>query len=402
MHFPFEALAMKPSLTIAVARSALTATAALLAVVLIGCKDRDALGVKTDAGKQVSNAAAGKTLAEAECKGCHGLDGKGAAPAIPHLAGQHARYLVAAMQEYKEGKRTHAALRTIAAHMSEADMRNLAAYYASLPPVAAGTTDRALKELQLGTPYEKGKSLAAPCAQCHGEDGNSKIPGTPSLAGQQPRYFLVAIQEYVNGERKAAPMHAMLRSMSGLDVQNVALYFASQTPAARSSAPAGDPAAGEPLSAVCGGCHGSHGVSIDTLTPTLAGQDFSYLVDAIKAYRTQRKRENMRLYISGLSDKEIENIAAFYTVQKSKAVERGQTLVQELTEKCNRCHGSAADKQSLAVPKIGGQDRDYLVMALRAYRDDKRESSTMHKMSLPYGDSIIESIASHYASQPTQ
>ena len=69
---------------------------------------------------------AGKTLAEAECKGCHGLDGKGAAPAIPHPAGQHARYLVAAMQEYKEGKRTHAALRTIAAHMSEADMRNLA------------------------------------------------------------------------------------------------------------------------------------------------------------------------------------------------------------------------------------------------------------------------------------
>ena len=39
-------------------------------------------------------------------------------------------------------------------------------------------------------------------------------------------------------------------------------------------------------------------------------------------------------------------------------------------------------------------------MALRAYRDDRRESSTMHKMSLPYGDSIIESIATYYASQP--
>jgi cytochrome c553 len=197
-------------------------------------------------------------------------------------------------------------------------------------------------------------------------------------------------------------MHAMLRPLSRLDVENIALFFASQTPVPHGVGPVGDPAAGEPLSALCGGCHGSHGVSTDTLTPTLAGQDFTYLVEAIKAYRTTRKRENMRLYITGLSDKEIENIAAFYTVQKSKAVERGQTIIQELTEKCNRCHGSTADNPSLAVPKIGGQDRDYLVMALRAYRDDKRESSTMHKMSLPYGDSIIESIASHYASQPAQ
>jgi cytochrome c553 len=56
----------------------------------------------------------------------------------------------------------------------------------------------------------------------------------------------------------------------------------------------------------------------------------------------------------------------------------------------------------MAVPKIRGQDRDYLVMALRAYRDDRRESSMMHKMSLPYSDSIIESLATAYASQPAE
>jgi len=56
----------------------------------------------------------------------------------------------------------------------------------------------------------------------------------------------------------------------------------------------------------------------------------------------------------------------------------------------------------MAVPKINGQDKDYLVMALRAYRDDKRESSVMHKMSLPYSDSVIESISSFYASQPAK
>jgi cytochrome c553 len=56
----------------------------------------------------------------------------------------------------------------------------------------------------------------------------------------------------------------------------------------------------------------------------------------------------------------------------------------------------------MVVPKIAGQDRDYLVMAIRAYRDERRASSTMHNMSLPYGDAVIESIASYYASQPAK
>jgi cytochrome c553 len=57
---------------------------------------------------------------------------------------------------------------------------------------------------------------------------------------------------------------------------------------------------------------------------------------------------------------------------------------------------------AIAIPNIRGQDKDYLVMALRAYRDDRRQSSVMHKMSLPYGDSIIESLASFYASRPAK
>jgi cytochrome c553 len=56
----------------------------------------------------------------------------------------------------------------------------------------------------------------------------------------------------------------------------------------------------------------------------------------------------------------------------------------------------------MGVPKIAGQDKDYLIMALRAYRDDKRESSMMHKMTLPYSDSIIEGISSVYAVQPAR
>ena len=374
----------------------------VLSMALIGCGQKEPPPPPAAKGKPAekvaaADAAAGKAFAERDCKACHGLDGRGTAPAIPNLAGQRENYLLAAIKQYREGKRMHAALRTIAGDMSEADARNLAAYYASLGPVA-GTAGKDAPQLYL--PYENGKALSAACAKCHSEDGNSTKPGVPSLAGQQPRYLVVAVQEYLNKERKAAPMHGLLPTLSKLDMENLALYFASQTPAQRSAPANGDPAAGEPLSAVCGGCHGSHGVSTDTVTPSLAGQDPVYLVDAIKAYRTTRKRENMRLYVTGLSDKDIVNIAAFYAVQKSRPAEKGQTIVQELTEKCERCHGATAESGAMVIPKIRGQDRDYLIMALRAYRDDRRESSMMHKMSLPYGDSIIESLASYYAMQP--
>ena len=371
-----------------------------LSVFLVACSDKDQPPARTAAAAKApaGDIAAGKAFADRECKGCHGLDGKGAAPAIPNLAGQRENYLLLALREYRDGKRTHAALRAVAGQMNDPDARNLAAYFASLPPVAASAATAA----QLVSPYEQGKALTQACVKCHTEDGNSKIPGIPTLAGQQPRYFVVAVQEYLNGERKTSPMHAMLRGLSRPEMENIALYFASQTPAERAAPPSGDPGAGEPLSAVCGGCHGAHGVSTDTVTPSLAGQDPGYLTQAIKAYRTTRKRENMRLYVTGLSDKDIANIAAFYTVQKSRPAEKGEKIIQELTGKCERCHGAAADNPAMVVPKIRGQDRDYLIMALRAYRDDKRESSMMHKMSLPYGDTVIESIASYYASQPAK
>lgn len=372
----------------------------VLSVALVGCSDKQESTTKASSEKQATaDVGAGKAFAERECKGCHGLNGAGAAPAIPHLAAQHERYLLASIKAYGEGKRTHAALKQMVEHMSEADARNVAAYYASLPPVATASG----KDAQAFLPYENGKRLAAACAKCHGEDGNSKIPGTPGLAGQQPRYFVVALQEYLHRERKTNPMHALLPRLSRLDMESLALYFASQTPAQRAAPSIGNPAAGEPLTAVCGGCHGFQGVSPDAATPSLAGQDARYLVNAIKAYRKTREHEGMRRFVVHLSDKDIDNIAAFYAVQKSRPADRGQTFVQELTDKCERCHGAGVVNPAMVAPKINAQDRDYLIMALRAYRDGKRESTTMHSMmGLPYSDSIIESFASFYANQPAK
>jgi cytochrome c553 len=365
----------------------------VLSVALLGCTDKGEPTTKAT----TSDVVAGKTIAERDCKGCHGLDGRGVAPGIPHLAAQRERYMFASIKEYKDGKRTHAALRDLMGNMSDTDLRNAVAYYAGLPPIVSPPA----KDVQLSSLYQEGMALAAACTKCHGEDGNSKIPGTPSLAGQQPHYLVTAIQEYHQGDRKVAAMTSMTRGSTTLELEKLALFFSSQTPTPRSAPSFGDPAAGEPATAMCGGCHGSRGASTDSATPSLAGQDPQYVVSAIKAYRKDRQNWGMQRYVAGLSDKDIENIAAFYAVQQPKAAGAAPSSAKELAEKCNRCH-DVDNNPALAAPKMNGQDKDYLIMALRAYRDGKRENSVMHSMSFSYSNAIIESIASWYAGQPAR
>ncbi|MFN3985410.1 MAG: c-type cytochrome [Rhodocyclaceae bacterium] len=68
------------------------------------------------------------------CIGCHGIPGyRTAFPEVypvPKLGGQHAAYMVAALQAYKSGERSHPSMQAIAQSLSEQDMADLAAYYA--------------------------------------------------------------------------------------------------------------------------------------------------------------------------------------------------------------------------------------------------------------------------------
>jgi cytochrome c553 len=86
------------------------------------------------AAAQSGDAAAGREKSWA-CSGCHGIPGyKTAFPEVyrvPKLGGQHAAYIVKALQEYRAGNRSHPSMRAIAAGLSDQDMADLAAYYAS-------------------------------------------------------------------------------------------------------------------------------------------------------------------------------------------------------------------------------------------------------------------------------
>lgn len=93
------------------------------------------LGTLALAGQiaQAGDIEAGKAKAAA-CAGCHGPAGKSSVPAYPHLAGQQREYLVKQLKAFKDGSRADPVMAAMAKPLSDAEIANLAAYYASLKP----------------------------------------------------------------------------------------------------------------------------------------------------------------------------------------------------------------------------------------------------------------------------
>lgn len=87
----------------------------------------------------VSNAWAGDPEAGKQravvCGSCHGQNGMAIIPNYPNLAGQNELYLIDAMKQYREGLRRNMVMSPMAKGLSDTDIENLAAYYATMKPV---------------------------------------------------------------------------------------------------------------------------------------------------------------------------------------------------------------------------------------------------------------------------
>jgi len=351
-----------------------------------------ACGEAPDQAGPVADIDAGRTIAAADCSDCHGMDGRGATTEIPNLTAQPVQYLVEAMHAYRDGGRLHAALQDMTAGMSDADILNIAAYYASLPPL-----DPMESEQAGNAAYMEGATVATLCEECHGDKGISSTQGIPSLAGQQPAYLIVSTQGYKSGERGHQDKVDMLSGLEQVDIEKMAMYFAAQSAPAREAPPFGDPVIGKVQSAGCGKCHGASGISHDPLTPSLAAQEPVYLVNAIKAYRDHERADEADM--PERTDEQIQNIAAYYSTQGLEASIEGQISGSEIAAKCDRCHNPASGERKLNVPVLQGQSYDYLVKSMKEYQQEDRDNSMMHKMSARYTDEMIEAIAAWYASQ---
>jgi len=340
----------------------------------------------------VFDLAAGEAIARADCSACHGMDGRGTTAEIPNLTAQPVQYLVEAMHAYRDGGRLHAALQDMTTGMSEADIGNIAAYYASQSPLVYDKNQDTIEASS-----NEGGAVAVLCEECHGEKGISTTAGVPNLAGQQPAYLIASTLEYKSGTREHGDMEGMLTELDQVDVEKMAMYFASQSAPMRQAPPFGDPVAGEADSASCGKCHGAGGVSHKPMVPSLAAQEPVYLVSATKAYRNHERSDDTKMPVK--TDEQIDNIAAYYATQAMPAsVEEAPTGL-EMAAKCDRCHNPPSGQKNPNTPSLRGQSHDYLVKAMKEYRDSDRENSMMHKMSARYSDEMIEALAAYYASQ---
>jgi len=252
---------------------------------------------------------AGKTAAAA-CAGCHGDAGISKTPATPSLIGLDPKYLVAAMKGYKSGERKNDIMKSMLAAVSEADMSNIALYYALQKPARAQTP--------AAGDASAGKAAAAACAGCHGEKGVSGNPAIPSLAGQDAQYLAAALRAYKDGMRADETMKGLAASLDEPTTKNVAAFYASQQPQPTNVR--------KPLTTAewvqrCDRCHGVDGNSTDPRLPALAAQRVDYLEKVLHAYRTgERKSPQMAAMSEGLTEADVDNLAAYYSRQKARGV----------------------------------------------------------------------------------
>ncbi len=341
----------------------------------------------------------GKQLAQSSCAKCHGVDGVSTNAGVPNLAGQRSPYLFHQLRAFGSGARAHNIMNGVVKFLSTNALVNVAAYYASLEPAqpAAGN------EVKEGAdPVQAGRAAAASCAACHGETGVSKTPGVPNLIGQNPQYLRAAVAAYKGGQRKNDTMKAMVASVSDADLNKIALYFALQKANRAQTPAAGNAKTGQALASVCAGCHGAQGVSGNpSATPSLAGQDASYLDSALHGYKSgTRSDATMKGLASGLDDAGIKNLAAYYASLQPQAptVSRPMSTAQWV-ERCNRCHGANGNSTDPNRPALAAQRADYLQKILASFRSGARHSPEMAAMSAVLSDDAIQNIAAYYAHQ---
>lgn len=338
------------------------------------------------------------------CLGCHGDNGNSTHPAIPSLAGQNAAYLIKAMQKYRDKKRQNKMMANVAQGLSDKGIRRNAIYFATRTPVAMAATMPNENSKQSGTakfdPLGDGKKLAASCNGCHGDKGNTNRPGTPRLAGLPEAYLQTAITHYRNGSRKHEMMQMLTRYLSDTDIEKIALYYATQTPVAKTKIQkASINSASAELTSGCAACHGEKGNSQDGKIPSLAGQDANYIALALQAYKNGKRQHNdMKNAAQELDKKTQQKLGNYYSVlTPEKSPVHTMEAPDVLSQKCNRCHGENGEKPDADKPRIAGQRQAYLAQALIDYKNKKRLNSIMNKMTAELSRVEIEAIAAHYS-----
>ena len=152
----------------------------------------------------------------------------------------------------------------------------------------------------------------------------------------------------------------------------------------------GDPVAGADKAALCMGCHGEVGISMDPLIPKLAGQYGDYIAKQVRNYQSSiRTHQIMGAIAASVTDEDLADISAYFG---SQPLMKGDTPSKNQVGKdlfehgdlsrmmvpCNNCHGVTGKGQNprnATFPVIGGQHKDYLRGQILNFRKGNRNNS---------------------------
>ena len=168
-----------------------------------------------------ADVAAGQALAEA-CAACHGADGVSQIELTPSLAGQPDEFVQWQLVYFRSGARKSEVMEPIAEALSNQDIRNLGAYYASLPLPQPPTAPDALAQ--------KGERIALQhrCASCHADNYDGFRAGA-RLSGQREDVLAKALRDFKSGKRVGSGVASMAEvtyELSEADMQALPHYMA--------------------------------------------------------------------------------------------------------------------------------------------------------------------------------
>jgi cytochrome c553 len=194
-----------------------------------------AAGVAAVFSAQAQDLAKAQATANQVCAACHAADGNSTAPANPKIAGQIPEYLQKQLADFKPqgGKkavRENAVMQGMVANLSDADMKNLAVYYAGqkLKPASATDKNLALAGQKLWRGGNPASGVPA-CAGCHGPAGAGMPAQYPRLGGQYAEYIAAQLKAFKEGARANDPngmMRGVTARMTEREIRAVAEYAA--------------------------------------------------------------------------------------------------------------------------------------------------------------------------------
>lgn len=172
--------------------------------------------------------AKGEAQVTSLCGTCHTADGKRGAAANPILQGQHPEYLAKQLHDFKKGDRKSAVMNGFAATLTDAQILDVTAFYASKKPVTGAANNK--KTVALGEKIYRGgiadRSIPA-CAACHGPTGSGIPSQYPRLGGQHASYTEAQLLGFRDGKRKNnAQMTGVTAKMNDAEIKAVADYIA--------------------------------------------------------------------------------------------------------------------------------------------------------------------------------